>query len=112
MAFVDIPDGSTWKALNLHKTYFNGRMINVEETKDGGKKSAVCFYLRFNKLTKQSKKDFIKRMRKLHNHRNLEQNVQFDNYQFNEQKRYIETYLKTKKANVLWSVDFFDLISY
>ena len=43
MAFVDIPDGSTWKALNLHKTYFNGRMINVEETKDGGKNSAVSF---------------------------------------------------------------------
>lgn len=41
MAFVDIPDGSTWKALNLHKTYFNGRLINVEETKDGGKHSAV-----------------------------------------------------------------------
>lgn len=41
MAFVDVPDGSVWKALNLHKTYFNGRMINVEETKDGGKHSAV-----------------------------------------------------------------------
>lgn len=41
MAFVDIPDGSVWKALNLHRTYFNGRQINVEETKDGGKHSAV-----------------------------------------------------------------------
>ena len=29
MAFVDIPDGSVWKALNLHRTYFNGRQINV-----------------------------------------------------------------------------------
>lgn len=42
MAFVDIPDGSVWKALNLHRTYFNGRQINVEETKDGGKHSAVA----------------------------------------------------------------------
>lgn len=41
MAFVDIPDGSICKALNLHRTYFNGRLINVEETKDGGKHSAV-----------------------------------------------------------------------
>ncbi|KAK8833111.1 hypothetical protein WA577_002726 [Blastocystis sp. JDR] len=79
MAFVDVPDGSVWKALNLHKTYFNGRMINVEETKDGGKHSA-------------KKKDYINRMRNLHNKRTREQNTKF-----------VETYLKTKKVKVLWS---------
>ena len=48
MAFVDIPDGSVWKALNLHRTYFNGRQINVEETKDGGKHSAVRLVILYN----------------------------------------------------------------
>lgn len=41
MAFVDIPDGCVCKALDLHRTYFNGKQINVEETKNGGKHSAV-----------------------------------------------------------------------
>lgn len=41
MAFVDIPDGCVCKALELHRTYFNGKQINVEETKNGGKHSAV-----------------------------------------------------------------------
>ena len=40
-AFMDIPDGQVCKALEMHRTYFNGRMINVEETKNGGKNSAV-----------------------------------------------------------------------
>ena len=79
MAFVDIPEGSVCKAMELHHTYLNGKMINVEETKNGGKHSA-------------KKKDFINRMRKLHNERSSEQNHQF-----------IETYLKTKKAKFVWS---------
>ena len=41
MAFVDIPEGSVCKAMELHHTYLNGKMINVEETKNGGKHSAV-----------------------------------------------------------------------
>ena len=45
MAFVDIPDGCVCKALDLHRTYFNGKQINVEETKNGGKHSAVSFCL-------------------------------------------------------------------
>ena len=78
MAFVDIPDGSVWKALNLHRTYFNGRQINVEETKDGGKHSA-------------KKKDFINRMRKLHNTRNMAENHKF-----------ILSYLKSKHSKLPW----------
>ena len=79
MAFVDIPDGCVCKALELHRTYFNGKQINVEETKNGGKHSA-------------KKKDFISRMRKLHNERTREQNNAF-----------IEEYLKAKKAKFVWS---------
>ena len=44
MAFVDIPEGSVCKAMELHHTYLNGKMINVEETKNGGKHSAVGVY--------------------------------------------------------------------
>lgn len=71
---MDIPDGQVCKALEMHRTYFNGRMINVEETKNGGKNSAVG-RIRCMGLIFQKKKDFINRMRKLHNDRNAEQNV-------------------------------------
>ena len=50
---MDIPDGSVWKALNLHRTYFNGRQINVEETKDGGKHSAVRLVILYNYYRKR-----------------------------------------------------------
>ena len=75
---MDIPDGQVCKALEMHRTYFNGRMINVEETKNGGKNSAVgksLDHLSILLLIAQKKKDFINRMRKLHNERNTEQNV-------------------------------------
>ena len=59
-----------------------------------------------HQTNKQKKKDFINRMRNLHNKRNEEQNVGFLP-EFHLQTKYIETYLKTKKAKVLWSVKFY-----
>lgn len=101
MAFVDIPDGCVCKALDLHRTYFNGKQINVEETKNGGKHSAVQipFY-----VNQQKKKDFIARMRKLHNDRTMEQNVLPRTGMNDIQHKFIETYLKTKRAKFVWSV--------
>ena len=107
---MDIPDGQVCKALEMHRTYFNGRMINVEETKNGGKNSAVGNSLDHSSISLlivQKKKDFINRMRKLHNERNTEQNVGYSILMMASliaQRQFIEQYLKTKKAKFVWSV--------
>ena len=51
----------------------------------------------------QKKKDFISRMRKLHNERTTEQNVEILILS-HRQNAFIEEYLKAKKAKFVWSV--------
>lgn len=101
MAFVDIPDGSVWKALNLHRTYFNGRQINVEETKDGGKHSAVRLPV---VLSNCRKRRTLSIACESCTTRGISRRTSYFCLFRDQQHKYILQYLKSKHSKLAWEV--------
>lgn len=101
MAFVDIPDGSVCKALNLHRTYFNGRQINVEETKDGGKHSAVRLPVVHSNYRKRRT---LSTACESCTTRGISRRTFYFCLFRDQQHKYILQYLKSKHSKLAWEV--------